>query len=122
MGRGAAVRQVQRPDDGQRLPQVPAGCTVTENPIGDCSSMAQGHPVGLHAQRDDCWWWKADREQLEDELNRALIALWRIRMEAERSSADEPVWQLPNRVIHLALAGMGKRKQLAQQLAAGAAQ
>jgi hypothetical protein len=44
------------------------------------------------------------------------------RMEAERSSVNDPVWQLPNTVIRLALGGMGRHKRLAQELAAGPVQ
>jgi hypothetical protein len=59
-----------------------------------------------------------DREaQLTAERDQALAALWRIRMEAERWRTDEPAGPFVNRLIFIALTGMGENKRLAQELA-----
>lgn len=55
---------------------------------------------------------------LQEERDRALAALWEIRMAAERATTDQPVWQLPNTIARLALGGMGRNRSEAQALAA----
>lgn len=57
-------------------------------------------------------------DRLRGERDRALVALWRIRMAAERSSLNDPVWALPSEVISIALGGMGHLKHQAQEMAA----
>ena len=57
-------------------------------------------------------------EQLRAERDRALVALWRIRMAAERSNMADPPGHFENTVVHLALGGMGQNKRLAQEMAA----
>lgn len=60
----------------------------------------------------------ASELRLVAERDRALAALWNIRMAAERSTVDEHPSVLPNRIIALALGGMGGLKDVAQRLAA----
>jgi hypothetical protein len=57
-------------------------------------------------------------QRLRGEVERHLIALWRIRMACQRSSVDDPPSELPNVVTHLAEGGMGKDRRNAQALAA----
>lgn len=57
-------------------------------------------------------------EKFTPREERLLAALWNIRMAAERAQADEPVWVLPNVIIHLALGALGPDKRAAQELAA----
>lgn len=59
----------------------------------------------------------AENNRLRAQLDEALVALWRIRMAAERSSMKDPMWVLPNEVILLALRGMGENKHYAQERA-----
>jgi hypothetical protein len=56
--------------------------------------------------------------ELEAERDRLLAALWEIKMTAERSSVNDPVWALPNQIVHLAEGAMGKYRNKAQDLAA----
>lgn len=56
-------------------------------------------------------------EGLERERDRLLAALWRIRMAAETASTTDPVWVLPNVIVHLAEGAMGRDRQRAQDLA-----
>lgn len=47
----------------------------------------------------------------------ALSALWKIRMEAERSTVDDDPNAFVTRIIHLAEGGMGGHRQEAQESA-----
>lgn len=47
----------------------------------------------------------------------ALAALWKIRMEAERSTVDDDPAALVQRIIHLAEGGMAGRRREAQDAA-----
>ena len=58
--------------------------------------------------------------ELEAERDRFAVGLWRIRMEAERSSVNDPVWALPNAIIFTALGALGSYKHKAQTLTAAA--
>jgi hypothetical protein len=53
-----------------------------------------------------------------DDLERALAALWEIRMAAERSMVDDPPGELVSVVKHLAEGGMARHREEAQRLAA----
>lgn len=59
-----------------------------------------------------------DPAQIADDVaRRALVALWEIRMEAERSTVDDDPNMLVSRIIRLAEGGMAGHRQEAQRLA-----
>lgn len=57
------------------------------------------------------------RSEAERERDKLLAALWEIKMAAERSSVKDPVWMLPNQIVHLAEGAMGRQRNRAQSLA-----
>lgn len=116
-------------DDDRNLPHPATEEEVEQTRRALTAIVAEGGEIGctlevalsaldLIAEIDRLRTRLVEAEKVVAERDRLLAALWRIKMTCQRASVNEPVWQLPNSVIHLAEGAMARNREKARALAA----